>query len=126
MLKHIHASDRWTDKSVGQKGFTLIELLVVIAILGVLAAVVILGVGALQDRGEEEACETETQSIQAAVVAYMTDNGGSVPSKSQLATGNYIETEPADVATELANVSISTATGSEGEVTVTPDSNGRC
>ena len=94
VLKHIHASDDWREKSVGQKGFTLIELLVVIAILGILAVVAILGVGALRDRGEDEACQTQERSVQAAVVAYMADNGGAVPTTGQLLSGNYIDKTP--------------------------------
>jgi prepilin-type N-terminal cleavage/methylation domain-containing protein len=54
-----------------EKGFTLIELLVVVAILGILAAVIILNVVGMMNRGEEEARLTELHNLQTAVFAMM-------------------------------------------------------
>ena len=59
----------------GEKGFTLIELLIVVAILGVLAAVIIPNVGRFMGRGEAEARRTERRSVEAAVIAMMSENG---------------------------------------------------
>ena len=77
-----------------QKGFTLVELLVVVAILGTLAGVVALNVTNFANRGQQQACDTESDIVQAAVVAYMADNDGTVPSLSNLTTDNYLMSSP--------------------------------
>ena len=63
----------------GEKGFTLIELLVVVAILGILAAVIVPNVGTFIGRGAEEAANTELRNVQTAVLAYMVENDGALP-----------------------------------------------
>jgi len=73
-----------SEKGLGEGGFTLIELLVVVAILGVLAAVVTLNVGGFIGQGQDEAKATELHNVQTAVIAYMADHDGSIPS----GTGN--------------------------------------
>lgn len=95
MLKHVRASEGWNDKNIGQKGFTLIELLVVIIILGILAAVVVVAVNGLQDRGEENACNAERKAVEAAAAAYFGDNdvfppGGSTELEDGTAPGDTI------------------------------------
>lgn len=57
----------------GQKGFTLIELLIVVAILGIVAGVVIPNATAYFGRGKEEAIATETDTVQTAMFAAMSD-----------------------------------------------------
>lgn len=94
MLSHVTSSENWQNKNLGAKGFTLIELLVVIIILGILAAVVVLGVGAIQDRGQVEACKTELRSVRAATAAYRADTGGYPASTGVLETANYIDGTP--------------------------------
>ena len=78
----------------GEKGFTLVELLVVVAILGTLAGVVALNVTNFLGQGEQEACETEVDIVQAAVVAYMAGNDGTVPTVAELVTANYLMKTP--------------------------------
>jgi prepilin-type N-terminal cleavage/methylation domain-containing protein len=53
-----------------ESGFTLTELLIVIVILGILTGVVIIAVGAFQDRGESAACRTDKKTVETAVEAY--------------------------------------------------------
>jgi len=57
----------------GEGGFTLIELLVVIAILSVLAAIVVFNVTGVKQSGDAAACQTDVQSVQSAVDAYIND-----------------------------------------------------
>ena len=80
----------------GEKGFTLIELLVVVAILGVLAAVVALNVGGFIGRGHDEAACTELHNMQTAVLAYMAENGGTVPANVAAVSDYYVGTPAGD------------------------------
>lgn len=53
------------------KGFTLIELLIVLAVVGLLAAVVTLGVAPLLDTVRERAQAAELARVEQAVTAYL-------------------------------------------------------
>jgi prepilin-type N-terminal cleavage/methylation domain-containing protein len=58
-----------------EEGFTLVELLVVIVILGILAAIVVLAVGGITDKGEKSAKATDKQTLIAAEEAYFAKQG---------------------------------------------------
>ena len=53
-----------------EEGFTLVELLVVIVILGILAAIVVLAVGGITNKGQENAKATDKRTLEAAEEAY--------------------------------------------------------
>jgi general secretion pathway protein G len=59
----------------GERGFTLIELLITITILGILAAVVVISVAGISDRGKNSACNTEKQVLQTAEEANNAKSG---------------------------------------------------
>jgi general secretion pathway protein G len=71
------------------EGFTLIELLIVIIILGILATVVVFAVGAIQDRGQENACKTEFKNIKTALAGYYAENDNTYPPTGDV--GQYLE-----------------------------------
>jgi type IV pilus assembly protein PilA len=101
----------------GEKGFTLIELLVVIAILAAIAGVVVLNIGNFIGRGHNEAACTELHNVQTAVIAYMTENAGTVPTLAQ--AGVYMLTSPTGAYTIGSN-GVVTQTAYDGGTACTP------
>jgi general secretion pathway protein G len=96
-------------RRVGEKGFTLIELLVVIAVLAILAAIVLFNVVGVTNRGTNNACDTDTKTVQTALDAYYSDNNGfgttfaagaaQAPSAFQpLQDGGYMHSLPSNCA----------------------------
>ena len=59
-------------KSRREEGFTLIELLIAIVVVGILTAVVIVGIGGLTDNGNSSACKASKDATRAAI-AVLTD-----------------------------------------------------
>src|SRR3954469_24110861 len=79
-----------------EEGFTLIELLIVVIILGILAAVVLFGVGAFSDDAKLKACKTDLKNVATAEAAYFAKNG-SYPTTQAALTGTpqYLKSWPA-------------------------------
>jgi prepilin-type N-terminal cleavage/methylation domain-containing protein len=90
----------WTQNVVARThraddGMSLIELLIVILILGILSAIVILGVGAFQNDGESEACNVTVREVEAANAAYYAKNQVWAPNVATLVVAtNYLKTAP--------------------------------
>ena len=81
-----------------ESGFTLIELLIVIIILGILAAIVLFGLGTFRSDSKTAACKADARNLQTAVAAYNAKNNsfptGTVDSTNGLYTGHYIQSVP--------------------------------
>jgi prepilin-type N-terminal cleavage/methylation domain-containing protein len=89
----------WMERAVARRyskeeGLTLIELLVVILILGILATIVVLGIGAFQDTGEEQACISTARTVEAANAAYYAKNQAWAPDVATLVSSGYLKTTP--------------------------------
>jgi prepilin-type N-terminal cleavage/methylation domain-containing protein len=101
-------------------GFTLVELLIVIVILGILAAVVVVAVSGINDRGQASACKTDLSSLRTAQESYWSKNG-SYGNEVALKSGGFLTTNStfhnvtvgADTATATAssNAETTSATG---------------
>src|SRR3954447_6500120 len=76
-------------------GFTLIELLIVVIILGILAAVVLFGVGAFSGDAKLKACKTDLKNVATAEAAYFEKNGNWPGSQTALTgTPQYLKSWP--------------------------------
>lgn len=58
-----------------RKGFTLIEMLIVVAIIGILASIVIVGLGPAQKRGRDARRIADMRETQTALELFYTKNG---------------------------------------------------
>jgi general secretion pathway protein G len=66
-----------------EAGFTLIELLIAIVVVGVLAAVAIVGINGLTNKGENSSCQATKDAARAAVAVHYANNDGAYPSTFQ-------------------------------------------
>ncbi len=57
------------------KGFTLIEVLIAIVVVGILSAVVIIGIGALTNKGSSSACQASADAAKAAATVHYANTG---------------------------------------------------
>lgn len=76
------------------EGFTLIELLIVIVVLGVLAAIVVFGVGTFRDDAQTAACEADVKTVNVASDAYNAKEGNYPASVNVLVTADYLKEAP--------------------------------
>lgn len=58
-----------------KKGFTLIELLIVVAVIGILASVVLVGLGPIQKQGRDARRISDLKQIQNGLELYYNKNG---------------------------------------------------
>ena len=103
-------------------GFTLIEVLIAIVVVGVLSAVVILGIGALTDSGEESACTASADAAKAAATVFYANEGRYPLTLSELTAADPPVLEmPTDV-TVASGANVTSGTGASWTLTMTPGS----
>jgi prepilin-type N-terminal cleavage/methylation domain-containing protein len=105
-----NAISRARDLRRQDGGFTLIELLMVIIILAILAAVVVFSVRAIDDNGEQAACEAEVRAVETAVEAYYAEEGDYPGTVAVLVTDGYLRSDPGEASNIVPATTIS-ATG---------------
>ncbi|MFZ3009551.1 MAG: type II secretion system protein [Candidatus Microsaccharimonas sp.] len=65
--------------STGRRGFTIVELLIVIVVIAVLAAILVVGYGAVQNNAHDASVKSDLQNIDDAFKQYALDNEGVFP-----------------------------------------------
>src|SRR4051812_3313971 len=95
----------------GESGFTLIELLIVIVVLGILAGIVVFGVGSFRSDATKAACDANLKSANVALSAYNAKataplTGTAAAQLATLVTDHYLESSP-----EISTLGFDTTTG---------------
>jgi prepilin-type N-terminal cleavage/methylation domain-containing protein len=73
------------------EGFTLIELLIAIVVVGILTAVVIVGIGGLNDSGKKGACQASKDAAKAAAAVYYGNHSTYASDFTVLQSENLLE-----------------------------------
>lgn len=100
------------EEARNESGFTLIELLIVIVVLGVLAGIVVFGVGTFRDDATAAACKADKKTVEVAADAYNAKTGGypsaagSTPME-KLVAGKYLKAAPTSGVTLAADGTVS-------------------
>ena len=119
MFKQRLTQVRKTRPRDDDKGFTLIELLIVIVVLGILAGIVVFGVGTFRSDSTVAACKANLKTVSNASDAFTASSptGAFPASVAALVTAKYLKTAPAgsfaisvDPATGLASSTVSGCT----------------
>jgi type IV pilus assembly protein PilA len=125
----MRSANRFRSRLGGDSGFTLVELLVVMLILGILATMAIVAFLNQENKATDAQARTNVRTLQTAMEACATDNGGSYSNCGITAlravessipqTGSSVSSTPA------ANSWTVTATSTTGNTfTVSRDSTG--
>ncbi len=99
---------RLQDIRRNHDGFSLIEMLIVIVVLGILAGIVVLGVGTFRKDAAQGACDAEAKTVKVAASAYRAKTGSTIAGRNSnariqtLVTQGYLESTP----TYVANIAL--------------------
>ncbi|QWZ08458.1 prepilin-type N-terminal cleavage/methylation domain-containing protein [Nocardioides panacis] len=74
-----------------EDGFTLIELLIVIVVLGILAGIVVFGVGTFRQDAQTAAKAADCKSVSVAAEAWNAKNGNYPTNVQALIDANYLK-----------------------------------
>ena len=83
-------------------GFTLIELLIVIVVLGILAGIVVFGVGTFRSDATAAACKADAKTVEVAAEAYNAKTGAYPADIATLVTAKYMKAAPTSTVTYAA------------------------
>jgi general secretion pathway protein G len=83
-------------------GFTLIELLIVIVVLGILAGIVVFGVGTFRQDATAAAKAADCKTVSVAAEAYNAKTGGYPTDAGVLVTAKYLKSAPTGVGASFA------------------------
>ena len=86
-----------------ESGFTLIELLIVIVVLGILAGIVVFGVGTFKTDSETAACKADVKTVGVAADAYYAKVGTFPASVTPLVDLKYLKSAPSTSVAFAAN-----------------------
>ena len=105
-----------------EEGFTLIELLIAIVVVGILTAVVIVGIGGLTDNGKTSACFASRDAARTAIVVHKANAvNGAFPTAFTDLTGAELDaTDVAVLANTIKHSPDWTLTGSNWSTTAMP------
>jgi general secretion pathway protein G len=81
-------------KASDERGLTLMELLVVVVVLGILASIVMIGIGQMKSDATKSACQTDAKTVTVAAEAWRAHSGGDAyPTQDQLVP-QYVKVWP--------------------------------
>jgi prepilin-type N-terminal cleavage/methylation domain-containing protein len=79
------------DARRNEAGFTLIELLIVIVVLGILAGIVVFGVGTFRQDAQTAAKKADCKTVSVAAEAYNAKTGGYPATVQALIDASYLK-----------------------------------
>ena len=104
-------SNHLRDVRKNEGGFTLIELLIVIVVLGILAGIVVFGVGTFRDDANVAAEAADCKTVSVAAEAYNAKEGNYPGTVQVLVTDQYIKSVPASMTGATTITALGVATG---------------